>query len=673
MMPPLRRLEKRSALTPSIQAGIAIAILLAINGYFVKKLFFVEFTNNMQTNIGSFLAITRYILRYFPHLNWFPWVFNGVPFENSYTPMLHLIDAAFARITGASPARSFNFVTAFFYAIGPATLFYFAWRISGLLKPSFFAALLYSLFSPVVIFDFYRRGMGIWDSWRLPVLIYWGEGPHIAVVALLPISILLFYRAITTRKYPWCVAAGASFGLLAITNSFGQVDLAIACASLILVLPRKEIVRSALLTLAIATAAYLWISPFLTPSELRTISYESQFVDGDFRFIKLLPAQCIVLAGFAAVWLATMRMRNAFLRFCLLFGFVFYAIVALDAVAHMPALPQPHRYSVEMEMALSLAAVFALAPLAARLTRAAKVIGIVLILAAGIHQLQHFHRQARALSQPLDVTQTTDYKAAQFLDRNYPGLRAFVSGETGTWLNAFTDIPQLNSGHEPFNPNPVLDAVIYAIYSDQNAGDRGADISITWLKAFGCHTIHIAPSRIYGQIFGHPHKFDGVLPLVWQEGNAAIYEVPQRSKSLAHVTPPSAIVADSPINGLDIHETAGYVSALDDASLPEAPLTWINPGEARIETTLHPGQVISVQSTYDKGWLSTANGRPAPVTRDGLGLSVIHADCDGPCSVDFFFDGGLERKVCRALSWTVSIAALIGLFVFRRRGENPAA
>lgn len=627
----------------------------------------------MQTNIGSFFAITRYILRYFPHLNWFPWVFNGVPFENSYTPMLHLIDAAFAWITGASPARSFNFVTAFFYAIGPAALFYFAWRVSGVLKPSFFAALLYSLFSPVVIFDFYRRGMGVWDSWRLPVLIYWGEGPHIAVLALVPLALLLFYRAVTTRKYPWCVAAGASFGILVITNSFAMVDLAIGCASLILVLPRKDIVRATLLTLAISAAAYLWISPFLTPTELGTIRYESQFVDGDFRFIKLLPAQCIVLAGFAAVWLATIRMRNTFLRFCLLFGFVFYAIVALDAVANMPALPQPHRYSVEMEMALSLAAVFALAPFAARLTPGLHVIGMLLILGAGVHQLQHFHRQARALTQPLDVTQTIDYKAAQFLDRNFTGLKAFISGETGTWLNAFTDIPQLNSGHEPFNPNPVLDAVIYAIYSDQNAGDRGAAISITWLKAFGCHTIHIAPSRIYGQIFTHPHKFDGVLPLVWQEGNAAIYTVPQRSNSLAHVTPANAIVADAPINGLDIHEAAGYVAALDDPSLPDAPLTWINPGEAHVETILHPGQVISVQSTYDKGWLATANGRPAPVTRDGLGLSVIHADCDGPCSVDFLFDGGLERKVCRALSWIVTIGALLGFVVFYRRSPKPAA
>src|ERR1039457_5506036 len=117
-----------------IRAGLYVAALLAINAFFVKKLFFVEFTANMQTNAGSFMAITRFILRYWPHLDWFPWWFNGQPFENSYTPMLHLSDAAFAWITGSSPAHAYNFVTAFFYVTGPVFLFLFAWRISRFLE-----------------------------------------------------------------------------------------------------------------------------------------------------------------------------------------------------------------------------------------------------------------------------------------------------------------------------------------------------------------------------------------------------------------------------------------------------------------------------------------------------------------------------------------------------------
>ena len=72
--------------------------------------------------------------------------------------------------------------------------------------------------------------------------------------------------------------------------------------------------------------------------------------------------------------------------------------------------------------------------------------------------------------------------------------------------------------------------------------------------------------------------------------------------------------------------------------------------------------------TYDKGWIAFANGRPAEVTRDGIGLTEIHAACDGACEIDFVFDGGLERKICRILSWTVSGCVLIaGLVAFARR------
>jgi len=45
-----------------------------VNTFFVKTLFFVDFTDNMQTNAGSFMAISRFILQHWPHLDWFPMV-----------------------------------------------------------------------------------------------------------------------------------------------------------------------------------------------------------------------------------------------------------------------------------------------------------------------------------------------------------------------------------------------------------------------------------------------------------------------------------------------------------------------------------------------------------------------------------------------------------------------
>jgi hypothetical protein len=650
------------------RAVVYMALLAAVNVSIVEKLFFVEFTDNMQTNDGSFLGITRYILAHFPHLTWFPQWFNGLPFENTYTPMLHLMDAAFAWTTGSSPAHAYNFVTGFFYAAGPVFLFLFAWRLTGYLEASFFASLLYSLYSPAALFPFFRGDVGFWNPWRLRVLVFWGEGPHITMLAVLPLALLAAWTAISTRRYVWCAAAAVLAAWLVLVNAFGATAVGIGCACMILALPAKERGRAVLTIAGVALAAYLLACVFLPPSLLRTISYNSQFVDGDFRRVKQIPAQAITVAAVALVWLATLRMRDVFLRFALLFATALTMIVGLFALFRLPALPQAHRYSVEMEMAICLIFAFALRPLALRLPRSVKRIAVAVILLAAVRQTIHYTRYARRLTAAIDVTQTADYKVAKWMEGHLDGQRTFVSGETGTWLNAFSDVPQMNSGHQPFDPNFQVDAMaVYTIYSGEGTAARDADISILWLKALGCGAIHVAPSRLYGEIFHNPRKFDGVLPVLWREGKHTIYGVPQRTQSLARIVPEGAIVRRQPVNGIDTGDIARYVAALDDPSLPADEMKWPSQDQGHIETTLRPGQVLSMQTTYDPGWMAIANGKAAAVTKDGLGMSVIHADCDGPCTVDFTFDGGVERKICRALSGATLLAGLItGVFAFRK-------
>jgi len=664
------------ALNIRARATAYITVLLAINFYIAGKLLFVEFTDNMQTNAGSFHAITRYILAHFPHLNWFPWWFNGLPFENAYTPMLHFMDAAFAWITGASPARAYNFVTGFFYAAGPVFLFLFAWRLTGYLETSFFAALFFSLYSPVALFPYFRNDVGLWNPWRFRVLVFWGEGPHITMLAVLPLTLLAAHRAMTTRRYAWCAIAAVLMAWTVLVNAFGATDLAIAGACLILAFPAKEMAkemgRSALILGAVGLAAYLLACSFLPPSLIQTISHDSPHVGGEFNAATMLKVRLLILPGAAALWWATRYVKTYLLRFALLFGYAMFQIVGMAAMLGLAAFPQPHRYSLELELAAALVVALALRPFVLRLPREAKAIALVLVLAAALRQTIHYHRYARIFTAPVDVTQTTDYKVAKWLGANLSGRRAFVSGETGTWLNAFVDIPQMGSGHQPFDPNFDVDAEAgFVIYTGMNAGARDAEISILWLKAFGCHAVHVARSRLYLDVFWNPHKFDGVLPLLWREGGHSIYGVPQRTKSLAHVVPESALVKRRPVNGLDIDEVARYVAALDDRSLPADEMRWTSPDRGHIDTTLHPGQVLSVQSAYNPGWIALANGKPARVTKDALGLSVIHADCDGPCSADFIFAGGLERNICRALSAATLVGGLIAaFFLFWKRDAH---
>jgi hypothetical protein len=658
--------EMRAALSkklrhPGSRAALYIALLLAVNVFVAGRLFRIEFMNNMQSPEGAYIAITRFIVQQWPHLRWFPVWFNGVPFESTYTPGLQLADAALAAATGWPAARAFHSVTAFFYITGPVFLFLFAWRISLQMGASFCAAILYSLYSPSALFAAVRADMGgPWWPWRLRSLIYYGEGPHNTAISLLPLALLFAYFLITRRKYGWFLAAVAGFAAVPLVNAFGAVDLGIGCLCLVAALEWKQMARAAALIAVSATVAYAWVCPFLTPAVLSAIRTNSQYVQGDFRFTKLLLGQALTAAGFLAAWYLTRRMRDYMLRFSLLFAYFFFAIVALAVWANLPVAPQPNRYTLEMEMGLCLAGVFSVRPLLARSGAALRFAVVGIFLAFLVWQGAQYRQYARFWIQKIDVTQTIEHKVASWFNQNLSGKRAFVAGETGTWFNVFSNNPQLHSGINPFNPNRVEENAVYAIYAD-----RDARASVLWLKAFGCHAIYVPGPRTRAPTspFQQPAKFEGVLPILWHTEDDTIYAVPQRGDSLAHAVPREALVRHKPMHGLDVGEVERYVAALENPALPPAPMTWLSPNEGRIAAVVHPGEALSVQITYDRGWRAFAGGREARVRADAIGLTVIEPDCDGTCEVDFVFDGGLERRIYRGISWTVAAALLLAPFL----------
>jgi hypothetical protein len=261
----------------------------------------------------------------------------------------------------------------------------------------------------------------------------------------------------------------------------------------------------------------------------------------------------------------------------------------------------------------------------------------------------------------------SEYQIAKWLDTHRPGERAFISGSSTFLYNAFTDNPQLAGGHNQHTVNTFIPIVGFTIYSGMNAGDRDAEYSIFWLKAFGAHLISVpgpGSNDYYYKGFVHPEKFDGVLPLLWRSGAGSIYEVPARSASLAHVIPASAIVTRTPIHGLDIAPVEAYVAALEDAIYPPATFRWKGMSEAEIEATLRPGQVIGVQVTYERGWEAWVNGKPQRVFGDAIGQMVIEPDCLGPCHVWLGYTGGWEHRATRGMSLA---AMLVGMALGWRR------
>jgi hypothetical protein len=662
---------------PFIDAALYPAVILLLNILIVAKMFRVEYSAYLESNEGTFIAIARKVA-HFSDLRWWPLWDCGMPFQNTYLPLLHLITGTFSRLSGHSPALAFHQVSAAFFAVGPVCLYFMALGMTRQPGTSFFAALAYSLLSPSAwMFPAIRDDLGgAWNLRRLQVLAYYGEGPTTASLAFLGLAILFLYLAVVERRLWQKVVAGLWIAATVLANAFGAVILILAGISLLATIDTKRFWRNAGLFLVIGTLAYAFVSPLLPPSVITAIRTNSPTVGSDdyhFTMLSLIGVEALT-AGFFILWWIGRRARSPVFGFFLLFAFLTAGIVWLAYDARIFVLPQPERYSTVMNIPLCLLMVFGVAMfLRNRAPKAAPMIAVICVLAA-VPLFRHDRRYARRVIQAIDITATPPYRIARWMDEHMQGQRVMISGNYSFYFNDFTDTPQLHGGHDPMEPNPVTPIAIFAIYSGMNMGSRDGELSVLWLKALGAHAISVAgpQSSEHDKPFRNPRKFEGLLPVVWREGDDTIYTIPARSDSLAHVVPAEAVVRDQPINGLDTGELERYVKAIEDPSLPEAGFVWRNDHTATIEARLEPHQVISVQETFNPGWRATIHGVPQSVKKDGLGLLVIEPACQGECEISLTYDGGQEwRATC--LASLLALAAVPGCFVYnwwRRTGRT---
>lgn len=645
--------------------------LLAVNLAITAPLFTVEYSAYNGSIEWSFIAIARVMAEHPGEWGWWPLWNGGIPFELTYLPLLQWLVAAFSLLSGLSTASSFHIVTALVYVCGPVTLFAMAWALSRRLAASFITALAFSCLSlSALLFPTIRQAAdGALSAWRLPVMVFWGGAPQTLALTLLPLAVVCFHRALTTESASWRILAGVLAACVALSNAFGAVMLPFALLCLLLSFPAKPWWKASATVAVIGVLSYCWVSPWLSSAMIRAMRASAATAGGDFRATtESWAALAIAVTGFGLLWLLLRRTRaSAHLRFFTLLAYGPAAIVVIWSGWGIAILPQPHRYHLELDMTLLVAVVFGVAALADRLPKRASIaVAAAVIAALTVLTLTRTLPYSRSLVRSADVTLLSEYKIAEWMDRNLPGERAFISGSASFLYNVFTDNPQLYGGHEQHALNQFIPIVSFVIYSGMNAGARDAEYSVFWLKAFGARAVTVSgpDSTDYYKPFANPGKFEGVLPVLWRDGDDVIYGVPSRSASLAHVIPAAAVPSRRPIHGLDIEPVEPYVAALDDPRYPPAYFEWHGMSEAEIRASLQPGQVISVQIAYARGWEAFANGRRQPIRGDAIGQMVIEPDCVGPCEISLRYTGGIERTATRTLS--LGAMLLTGVFVWRR-------
>ncbi len=634
------RVSNRTAL-------LALA-LFGINLYICHELFSIEYLRHLNSIEGAFIGIARYAMHHWGDLTWFPLWYSGIPYQNTYPPLLHLGVALWATVTGMSPAHAYHFVIALAYCLGPIALFALALRLSGSRWVAFAAGLMYSTLSMSAwIMPPVRNDLGsAFYPRRLQALVYYGEGPHVSALTLLPLAILAVELAMRRRRRPYFALAAVMLALTALTNWFGAVSLALAVVCLLMAkIGEKEPVLPQFLWIgAIGATAYCLAMPLVPPSTIFVTQVNAKQVEGNFLNVYgALPLRgAVIVIVLVLLKFAVRRLRWP-LQFAIFFSFLL-AVLSITAVNwQFNILPQAARYQVEMEMAFAL--LIALVGQSLLKDRAA-MIAIALLAVAVIQPIRHDRNYARNfLDLDIDITKTSEWKSAQWLNHNWHGERVMMPGSTGFFLTAFSDTPELAGGYDPGRLETIGAAALYEIYTSTLAGSHDAEYSILWLKALGVQAVGVSGphSREYYHPFAHPNKFEGALEVLWREDDDTIYRV-QPHASLARIVPRAALVPREPINGIDIEPLRPYVAALDDPSMPHADFEWTTAHSAKIRGNLRTGQVISVQEAWHRGWHANV-----PVERDELGQMVLDPGREGPFDLDLIYDGGTEMKIAKLL------------------------
>ena len=115
-----------------LKGYVAPLVLFAFNCYLCKELFSIEYGDYMGSIEAAFIAIARYVRDNWTDLSWWPMWYSGIPYQDSYPPLLHAVVALASGVSGVSVAHAYHFVTATLFCFGPVTLY---WLTAGIWPP----------------------------------------------------------------------------------------------------------------------------------------------------------------------------------------------------------------------------------------------------------------------------------------------------------------------------------------------------------------------------------------------------------------------------------------------------------------------------------------------------------------------------------------------------------
>jgi len=640
-------------------------------------LFTLEHMNNWASIESTFIADARMLKANLPHPGWQPYWYCGGRWDYIYPPALRYGSALLSTVFPISPARAYHLYTALMYCLGIAGVYLLVHLGSGSRAAGWLAAIAVALVSPCYLFVREVRvdaAAGAYMPQRLNALVRYGEGPHLSALSVMGIALGLSWVALKSRRPAALAAAALASALVVSHNFYGATALAMVFPLLVWAAwvthrDRGVWLRAAAIAILACGLVAWWLTPSYIHTTLRNLKLVAR--PGQPWSYALLAALGAVFAGLSWKFL---RGRRAWAYALFLAGGVVF--IGLYVLGHyyfgFRVWGEPGRLLPELDLLLIITAVEAVRRIWAGagsqrgavrwVIRGALSAGVVAALSPASTYLRHAWQQYPEDGAP---HRRVEYRLSEWMRKNLPQARAFVTGSIRFWYNAWFDGAQVDGGSEQGRQNHNI---IGAGWEVQVGDDR--ELSVLWLMAAGADAVIVTDetsSEIYHD-FVFPRKFEGLRVLHDTGQGERVYEVPRRSPGLARVVERArAATLRPPSHNQDVENLRAYVDLLEHG--PDVRPEWRREGMAKVHVRakVAAGQSVLVMETFDPCWRAYSAGRPLPVRPDAMGFMLIDA-APGEHDIRMAFETPLENAIGRTL--TVA-ALLVVVWLLTRARASP--
>ncbi len=611
--------------------GLYIGLLGWLNLYIAREFFQREYTGQMNSMHGFWIAIARMAHGGWWRASWWPYWDGGMPFEYTYAPLIPFASWAWAQAARVSEAAAFLKVSGVVYCAGPVVVYVFAGVLG--LRPAyaFGAGLAYSLLAPS------RTAM--LEPQRLYLTAVWDETPHLAGLyfALLGLACLVMawkrkgrrprpqngqkhadqrcgrqlrFARVTRQKggRRWWAAAALLMAAAMLASLFAITVLAVAGFCFVAACGVRGWGRTLPMAASAGLCGWMVAAPFASPSLLLQVGRVSQtYPEGSTGWMSW-----VVLAAVSGAGLLVARGKPG-TRFVILLALLMTAIALVQQFAGLNLLPQAGRYKLEMDLALALAGGLLCQTLLGRVRTIGRVGVCLILIVAAYGQVVSHRRFAKQVLKEANVRNTVEYRAVLWTQKNLPGRRVMFPGSMAQWANAFAGVEQFSGSSFSVAPNLVQQRALEVVY-------RGnSEEAIVWLQRFGVDAIWVSgkDSGEFWKPFPHPEAFAGLRRLREEQG-VVLYEIPRGSG--------------------------------------RAEIEWVSRNLARVQA----GEDLRVPVNYHPGWRAYVGGKELNVSAAEYGLMRMRPGCPESCVVELRYDGGWELWLLRWLSG-MSLLMLAGL------------